>query len=500
MLTNQSINWIGLGLVIFFYLVIFYVGIKSAERAPDDDLDSFLLAGRKLPLWIAMLTMAATWIGGGYINGTAEAAAESGLVWVQAPWGYGLSLIIGGLFFARKMRRHEFRTMLDPLERRFGSKATGLFFIPALLGETFWIAAILTALGTTFSVIIGLDTQSSIIASAAIAIIYTAVGGLWSVAYTDVIQLTLLVFGLVLVIPFVLTNVGGIEPLWHMYQTKFGASASLIPDPLEMGNYFWNWLDFGLLLICGGIPWQVYFQRVLAARNENTAMWLSIFAGIICIVVAVPAALIGMVGSVTDWSQLALAGPTTNASVLPYVFQHLTPAFVALVGLGAISAAVMSSIDSSMLSASTLSVWNVYRPLVRPKVTQYDLQKLMKWAIIIVGTAATLLSLQVESVYALWFLCSDFVYCLLFPALVCALFDPLANRTGALAGLVVAAVLRFGGGDATLGIPTIIPYPMIEDGLVLFPFRTLAMVSGLLTILMVSRMTQGYDPPRSLSL
>lgn len=498
LLTKQSINWIGLGLVCLFYFIIFLVGIKSSERATDKDLDSFLLAGRRLPLWIAMLTMAATWIGGGYINGTAEAAAESGLVWVQAPWGYGLSLIIGGLFFARKMRRYEFRTMLDPLERRFGSKATGIFFIPALLGEIFWIAAILTALGTTFSVIIGLDTQSSIIASAAIAIIYTAIGGLWSVAFTDIVQLTLLVFGLILVMPFILSEVGGIDQLWGLYQNKFGANASLIPNPDSMGNYFWNWLDYGFLLIFGGIPWQVYFQRVLAARTERTAMFLSIFAGFICIIVAVPAALIGMVGSVTDWSQLALTGPETNASILPYVFQHLTPAFVALIGLGAISAAVMSSIDSSMLSASTLSIWNVYRPLFNPSVSQADLQKLMKRAIIVVGVAATLLSLQVESVYALWFLCSDFVYCLLFPGLVCALFDPKANRIGALAGFVVAAILRFGGGDATLGIPISISYPMIENGVVLFPFRTLAMASSILTILIISRLTQHFDPPRSL--
>ena len=493
--TDQAVNWLGLALVFVFYSLIFYVGVRSGNRSNDEDnedLDSFLLAGRKLPLWIAMLTMAATWIGGGYINGTAEAAAESGLVWVQAPWGYGLSLIIGGIFFARKMRRHEYKTMLDPLEHRFGKKATGLFFIPALLGETFWIAAILTALGTTFSVIIGLDTQSSIIASALIAILYTAIGGLWSVAYTDVIQLGLLIFGLVLVIPFLLTGVGGTGELWTMYESKFGAAAFLIPDRLSMGNYFWNWLDYALLLIFGGIPWQVYFQRVLAARTEKTAMWLSILAGVICIVVAVPAAMIGMVGSVTDWSALGLTGPETNASVLPYVFQHLTPGLVAMVGLTAISAAVMSSIDSSMLSASTLSVWNVYRPLVKPSLNQQQLKKMMQRAILIVGIAATLLALQVESVYALWFLCSDFVYCLLFPALVCALFDKRSNRVGAIAGFVVAAILRFGGGDATLGIPTMIPYPMIEDGVVLFPFRTLAMVSGLVTIVLVSRVYTNF--------
>lgn len=497
--SDQVINWPGLIMVILFYLLIFAVGIWASNKAKHESADSFLLAGRNLPLWIAMLTMAATWLGGGYINGTAEAAGSSGLVWVQAPWGYGLSLIIGGLFFAKKMRRFQFRTMLDPLAQRFGEKATGLFFIPAVLGEIFWTAAILTALGTTFSVIIGLDTQTSIIVSAAIAIVYTTIGGLWSVAYTDIIQLGLIIMGLFLVLPFLLNSIGGIDTLWDIYQKEFGSNASLIPDRKGMGDYFWNWLDIGLLLIFGGIPWQVYFQRVLAAKDEKTAMWLSIFAGFICIVVAIPAAVVGMAGAVTDWAAIGLDGPENAASLLPYVFQNLTPGFVALIGLGAIAAAVMSSIDSSMLSASTLAVWNVYKPLFKPNLNSASLKKMIQRSIIIVGTAATLLSLKVESVYALWYLCSDFVYCLLFPALVTALFDPKANRIGAIAGFGVAAILRFGGGDPTLGLPILLPYPMIEEGMVLFPFRTLSMISGLVTIVVISRLTQKVSPARVLS-
>ena len=493
-------NWLGLLVVLIFYLLIFGIGIWAGKKSEGNDTDSFLLAGRKLPLWIAILTMAATWIGGGYINGTAEYAAESGLVWVQAPWGYAMSLIIGGLFFARKMRRYRFRTMLDPLSQRYGNSSTALFFIPAVMGEIFWIAAILTALGTTFAIILGIGTQAAIIISAVVAIVYTTIGGLRSVAYTDVVQMFMLVLGLFLVLPFALSHVGGMDALWTAYEAKHGTAASLLPDYETMGNYYWNWWDFALLLMFGGIPWQVYFQRVLAAKDEQSAMWFSIIAGIICIIVAIPAALIGMAGGVTDWAAIGLSGPENAASTLPYVFQHLSSPWVALVGMAALAAAVMSSIDSSILSASSLAGWNVYRPLVNPNLDSTQLTKLVKRIIFIVGTAATLLSLQVESVYELWYLCSDFVYCLLFPALTCALFDPKANRIGALAGLAVAAILRFGGGDPTLGIPTLIPYPMIEDGVVLFPFRTLAMVSGLITIIVVSRFTQKWAPARGLEV
>jgi high affinity choline transporter 7 len=286
--------------------------------------------------------------------------------------------------------------------------------------------------------------------------------------------------------------------VWEAYVNKFGYRASVVPDKVAMGDYFWNWLDISFLLIFGGIPWQVYFQRVLAAKNEKTAMWLSIAAGVICLIIAVPSALIGIVGTTTDWAALGMVGPESNVSILPYVFQHLTPSTVALFGLGAIAAAVMSSIDSSMLSAGTMSVWNVYKPLIKPDLELGQVKKTIQRAIIIVGVAATLLSLKIASVYALWYLCSDFVYCLLFPALFMAMFDKKANTIGAMAGFFVAAVLRFGGGDPSLHLPILLPYPMIEDGVVLFPFRTLAMVSGLLTIFIVSRCTQRQSPPRPL--
>ena len=498
--TDTAVNWGAFASMLIFYTLIFGLGAYAAGLRQSDGAKSMMLAGRSLPLFLAIFTMSATWIGGGFINGTAEYTASSGLVWVQAPWGYALSLIIGGLFFAGKMRRYQFRTMLDPLEQRFGKKLTGLFFLAPLTGEIFWTAAILTALGTTFGTVLGLNTQSAIILSAIIAIAYTALGGLWAVALTDFVQLLLLIFGLFLILPFAFKTVGGLDLAWTVYTEKKGASASLLPSKAALGSYYWNWWDYALLLIFGGIPWQVYFQRVLSAKDEKTAQRLSYFAGFICILAAIPAALIGIVGDVADWSALGLPPPPDAASTLPWVVNYLTTPWVATIGLGAIAAAVMSSVDSSILSASSLASWNIYRPLIRPKVSEKKLGKIIQRCIWIIGIAATLLALQVKSIYELWFLCSDFVYCLLFPALVCALFDPKANWIGALAGFLVAFVLRFGGGDPTLGIPIFLPYPMVEDGLVLFPFRTLAMLSGLISIILISRLTQQWAPPQKLQI
>ncbi|MEL6863343.1 MAG: sodium:solute symporter family protein [Bacteroidota bacterium] len=498
-LQGSPVFWGGFIAMLIFYGLVFYLGAAANSRAKtDSELDNLMLAGRSLPLFLAVFTMSATWVGGGFINGTAEYTASSGLVWVQAPWGYGLSLVVGGLFFARRMRYYRFRTMLDPLAQRFGKRMAALLFLPALSGEVFWTAAILMALGTTFGTVLGLATGPAIILSALIAIAYTALGGLWAVATTDVVQLVLLMLGLCLVLPFALEYTGGLEATWALYQESQGAAASFLPTREALGSYYWNWWDYTFLLIFGGIPWQVYFQRVLASRDESTAVRLSLFAGFFCIVAAIPAILIGMVGHVADWTALGLPAPEDAASTLPHVIRYLTNPWVATIGLGAVAAAVMSSVDSSILSASSLAAWNVYRPLIRPNANTEQIAKVIKRCIWIIGIAACILALNIGSIYELWFLCSDFVYCLLFPCLFCALFDPKANVVGAAAGFGVAAFLRFGGGDPTLGLPIFLPYPMIEDGVVLFPFRSLAMLSGLLTIVGVSRLSQQAYPANPL--
>lgn len=502
--TDSPVFWPGFITMIFFYGVIFYMGTYAATLRKTNSTDEILLAGRGIPVWMGVFTMSATWVGGGYINGAAEYAFDSnyGIIWVQAPWGYGLSLIIGGLFFARKMRRHRFKTLLDPLAQRFGKRMTTVLFLPALLGEIFWTAAILTALGATFATILGLDIQTAIIVSSFIAIAYTAIGGLWAVALTDVIQLGLLAIGLIIVIPYALHEVGGWEFAWDQYQMNMDGLASIIPSIDALGDYYYNWWDFALLLIFGGIPWQVYFQRVLSSKDEKTAVRLSVFAGIICILAAIPPVMIGVIGqAVPSWEALGAAGPPENSAlILPYVIRYLTPEFIATIGLGAVAAAVMSSVDSSILSASSMASWNIYRPLFRPKITNKSLTKIIKRCIWIIGITATILALNITSVYALWFLCSDFVYVLLFPQLVTSLYDKKANTMGSIAGFAIAFILRFGGGDPTLGLPILIEYPMIQDGEVLFPFRTLAMASGLITIIVVSRLTQKLDPAKVLRI
>lgn len=87
--------------------------------------------------------------------------------------------------------------MLDPLQEKYGKIMGCVLFVPALLGELFWSAAILSSLGASLSVMLQVDIDYALIVSASVAVVYTMFGGLYAVAITDIMQLICIVFGLV---------------------------------------------------------------------------------------------------------------------------------------------------------------------------------------------------------------------------------------------------------------------------------------------------------------
>merc|ERR1719370_1020588 len=239
---NFGVNWEGLAAIIIFYLAVLLVGLWAGwkTRKKEANTEQVMLAGRDIGLGVGGLTMGATWVGGGFINGSAQETYKDGggLIWTQAPFGYAMSLLISGTFFARKMRESEYVTMIDPFTQKYG-KWGALQALPAAVSEIFWSASILGALGSTLQVILNLDEKVSIIMSAVIALGYTLLGGLISVAYTDVIQIFFIVIGLFLALPFAMTH----EAVENIYSAKledgstpawYGAVA-----PHEWGQ----WLD-----------------------------------------------------------------------------------------------------------------------------------------------------------------------------------------------------------------------------------------------------------------
>ncbi|MEQ2281234.1 Chitinase 1 [Ameca splendens] len=466
-----------------------------------------MVGGRDIGLFVGGFTMTATWVGGGYINGTAEYVylPDYGLAWAQAPFGYALSLVLGGLFFAKPMRSRGYVTMLDPFQQIYGERMGGLLFIPALMGEIFWSAAILSALGATLSVIVDININMSVVISALIAIFYTLIGGLYSVAYTDVVQLFCIFLGLWVSVPFALSNPAvsdiGVSAKEEVYQSPW--LGQIKPEDN------WLWADNFFLLMLGGIPWQVYFQRVLSASSATYAQVLSFLAAFGCLVMAVPSVLIGAIGASTDWNQttygsLAPKDKDESDMILPIVLQHLCPPYISFFGLGAVSAAVMSSADSSILSASSMFARNIYKLAFRQSASDGEIVWVMRITIFVFGALATAMALLTGSVYGLWYLSSDLVYVIIFPQLLSVLFVKGTNTYGSMAAYIFGLLLRIGGGEPYLKLPPFIYYPgwvTVEKVHHLtgdveffvqqrFPFKSVSMVASFLANVVFSYLTK----------
>ncbi|XP_013866946.1 high-affinity choline transporter 1 [Austrofundulus limnaeus] len=510
----MTIHVEGLVAIVLFYVLILFVGIWAAWKNKNSGVgdggersESIMVGGRDIGLFVGGFTMTATWVGGGYINGTAEYVylPDHGLAWAQAPFGYALSLVVGGLFFAKPMRSRGYVTMLDPFQMLYGKRMGGLLFIPALMGEIFWSAAILSALGATLSVIVDININMSVVISALIAIFYTLVGGLYSVAYTDVVQLFCIFVGLWISVPFALSNPAvsdiSVSAKEVIYQSPWLGKID--------SNDKWLWADNFFLLMLGGIPWQVYFQRVLSASSATYAQVLSFLAAFGCLVMAVPSVLIGAIGASTDWNQTTYGSlppkdKDESDMILPIVLQHLCPPYISFFGLGAVSAAVMSSADSSILSASSMFARNIYQLAFRQSASDREIVWVMRITIFVFGALATAMALLTGSVYGLWYLSSDLVYVIIFPQLLSVLFVKGTNTYGSVAGYVFGLLLRIGGGEPYLKLPPFIFYPgwVTEEKIhhltgdveyfvqQRFPFKTVSMVASFLANVVFSYLTK----------
>merc|ERR1719264_6019 len=217
-----------------------------------------------------------------------------------------------------------------------------------------------------------------------------------------------------------------------------------------------------------------------------------------------PSVIFGAVAKAADWqaTEYNCTAPTGSTSkvVLPLALQYLTPGWVAFFGLGAVSAAVMSSTDSSMLSASTMIARNFYQKVIRPQAKEKEVIWALWVCICINCVIATSLAIEYRSIYDLFVLCGDFMFVIVFGQLTLVLFLPEANTYGSISSFVVSLTLRLLCGDKNMGIPPSISFGTIygepgscpeaenEDlaceGQV--PYRVIVTIIGIIVHLIVS--------------
>ncbi len=466
-MSTETIIFIGVGLYLAVMLII---GIYASRKSSSTE--NFIVAGRRLPVWIGSATIIATWFGGGTMMGGAGASYERGLLGVIAdPFGGALCLFIVGFFFARLFRRLRLLTFIDFFDNRYGKTAATIAAIGSISSNIGWTGALLVAFGYVFETLTGVPMQMGILGGAIVVFIYTVAGGMWAVALTDFVQIVVIAIGLVMLLIVVLIDVGGWsniaqqlpEDTFRMIPAEHTAAVWL--------TYVRAWLIFGL----ADVTAQTLMQRAFSARNEQVAQNSFYLAGFGHLSLGLIPVTLGIIASVT---MPGLADPET---VIPELaMAHLHPVAIAIF-VGALLAAIMSSADSALLAAASVFSVNIL-PFFKPQASDRFRLLATRIAIPVFGSIAVYVALEVQVVYNLILDSNSVILVCVTAPFIVGVWWKRANRIGALASMA-------------MGFLTWIIAILIAPD---FPGDLLGLLVGLLTILVVTPFTQKIDPPTTL--
>lgn len=466
-MSNTSVIFLGVGV---YVVIMIFLGVYTSRKAHT--ATDFILAGRSLSLWLCATTIVATWFGGGLLIGGSGAAYENGLLGVIAdPFGATLSILLTGLFFARIFRRLKHFTFIEFVEQRFGPTAAAITSFGALVSTLFWVSAMLVAFGIIFESLTGVPLVWGILGGALVVIVYTSLGGMLAVALTDFVQIVIIAVGMTVLLLVVVHDAGGWATIWQKIPAERWRMIPVENTAERWLNYLRAWFILGLADLAS----QSLLQRAMSAKSERVAQNSFYVAAIGYFGLAAIPVLLGIIASVTMPN---LADPESLIPTL--AIEHLHPVAVA-VFVGALLAAIMSSCDSSLLSSATIVSTNLL-PYLKSNPSDRLRLQVTRWGIPISGAIAVLGALNAQVVFNTMLDANLLLLAAIIVPFIAGIWWRKANRTGALAAM---------GAGMAAWLLTSLFYRELPGDLI-------GLGASLLTMLVVTPMTQNFDPPRNL--
>ncbi len=405
--------------VVDYMIMIIYIGgtiflgivIGKGMRTGKD----FFLGGRSLPWWAIGMSLVATDIGATDIIGVGGASYTYGIAVANFEWiGCIPAMIISAFIFIPFFWRSGIYTIPEYMESRFNVQVRIALSICWILFMACNLGIMLFASAKMSSVLFGWNETLCIFFTAALVGIYTIAGGIKAVVYTDMIQCTVMILGCFAILIIGLIDIGGITSFWQKVNeialTQEGGTTGVIEKtslilPLDTQSPFpWSAILFGLGMVLAPAYWignQAIVQRSFGARSEFEAkasfIWGAVLKNFIPFVIAFP----GLIALI-KFPQLA-----DGDKAFPNLIAHLLPIGLRGLFLAAFLAALMSSIDSYLNSASTIVTNDIYKRLFKPKISDNEMLGigrittigLVLWAI---GFALFISQTESSGIYAIF--------------------------------------------------------------------------------------------------
>jgi SSS family solute:Na+ symporter len=483
---------INIDIVVFavYLVVVAIVGFMASRK--EKKTDDYFLAGRNLVWWVIGGSMIAANISTHHFIGMSGRGYEIGLAIASFEWIAAIALVLYGRFFLPYYLKSRITTMPEFLERRFDGKVRLVFAVISLIGYiVIELAVVLYTGSLAIHSIFGLPMATGLIILCVIGGGYTIYGGFKSVAYTDVIQVTVLILGGLTVTLLGLHKVGTLSP--EHGASVIGGMRTLLADSPDKFHMVRAWNDpelpwigvfFGGMWLANIFYWgcnQFITQRTLAAKSVWHGQMGVVFAGFLKLLVPVLVVLPGIIAFRLynpDTGILAaqcvlekgdMAFPTLVKQLLPVGFTGLV--------MAGLMGCVMSHIASMLSASSSIITFDIYKSYVKKNATDADLIRFGRIITLIILVVATCIGFFLRDLSAIFIYIQKY-WSIAYPS-VCALFlagffYPRANAKGSLIAIIVGPLFAslFMVAEAYNIVPTI-------------PFLTRAMIDFSVVVLII---------------
>lgn len=463
---------------VIVYLVVL-IGVGAMKALKIKNQEDFSLAGRGLPTFVLVGTLVATWIGTGSIFGNAGKTHGIGMPALLLPIG-GLLGVVAIYFLAKRIRDFGQFTIQDILEARFGPAARVLATV-ALLGAYIIIVSYQYRAGSAVvqRVFPSLGEAQAIYCVAAFVIAYTALAGMFSVAYTDVANGVMMTIGIGCAIPYMLSAAGG----WSDAVAALPDGHRNITDYWTIATFMGATLPVFLLLLGDANMYQRFFSAKDSGAARRSAIWM--FIGVLVLEVAIIVVAI-LASSLV--SQGLLDAPSNRGHIILAAAFDVLPPFLGAMVVATIVAVVVSTADSYLLAPSTSIVRDIYQRFINPEAGGMQVVLLGRVVVVVIGLLALVLAFMSESFFDVALFSYTIYGASITPALLAAFFWKRATgrgavasiATGGLAALYWQSIGHFGGQGAEWALATQEFFgeriASLDAVLIAFPLSVLALV------------------------